>query len=167
MDADVYEAAKERVLAEYYAQVNGRTSLSFKETIELRDYAKARTDLHSDDLTPDQVIWKKLHEGLTEELRKSSPDSMAEIEQLEKERDNLQGLQDMMAAKMAGSSTRLRRSGVVGIRYHRPFHRLDAVSGPRNDGDLWVGIMVCRVVVLHLCARQCRSAEQGGNFPVS
>lgn len=99
-DAEIYEAAKERLLAEYYAQVNGRTSLSFKETIELRDYAKSRTDFHSDQLTPDQVISKMLCEDLTEKLRKSSPDSMAKIEQIEKERDTMQGLQEMMAAKM-------------------------------------------------------------------
>jgi hypothetical protein len=95
-----FALTKQRVLDEYHSQVNGRVALTFPESMELREYSKARTDLHSVNLTMEQAIWKSLYDGLTEELRKSSPASMAEIEALEKRRDNLQNLQEMMAAKM-------------------------------------------------------------------
>src|ERR1039457_6916739 len=48
----------------------------------------------------EQAIWKSLYDGLTEELRKSSPESMAEVEALEGRRNDLQDLQQTMAAKL-------------------------------------------------------------------
>ena len=95
-----FDAIKKRVLAEFATKGFGSEALSFKKAMELREYAKARTDLHSENLTMEQAIWKSLYDGLTEELRKSSPDSMAEIEALEKKRDNLVNLQEMIAARL-------------------------------------------------------------------
>ena len=95
-----YEIVKERVLTEYYAKVNGRTALSFSESMELREYAESHTDLRSECLTPEQDVWKSLHIGLTEELRKAGPDLMAQIEALEERREKLEHLDEKMAAKM-------------------------------------------------------------------
>jgi hypothetical protein len=97
--AEEFDSATERVLAEFATKGFGTEPLSFKQGMELRAYAKARTNLHSDNLTVEQAIWKSLYEGLTEELRKSSPESMAQIEALEERRDNVEALQQMMAAK--------------------------------------------------------------------
>ena len=95
-----YEAVKKRVLTEYYAKVNGRTALSFSESMELREYVKSHTDLRVECLTPEQDVWKSLHIGLTEELRKAGPDLMAQIEALEERRERLEHLDEKMAAKM-------------------------------------------------------------------
>ena len=95
-----FDIAKERILAEFADQGFRDRALSFQKAMELREYAKARTDLHSDNLTMEQTIWKSLYDGLTEELRKASPDSMADIEALEKKQDDLKNFQELMSAKM-------------------------------------------------------------------
>src|SRR5215831_14069629 len=64
------EAVKATILAEFNAQGFGDEPLSFRKAMELREYAKARTDLHSENLTMEQAIWKSLYDGVTEELRK-------------------------------------------------------------------------------------------------
>ena len=94
-----FEAIKQRVLAEYDAQVNSRTVLSFKETMELREYAKSRTDLIAEQLTAEQTVWKALYVSLTEEARRAAPDLLAEIEVLEKKQKDLLYVLTMMAAK--------------------------------------------------------------------
>jgi hypothetical protein len=126
-----FDDTKTRVLAEYYVKVNGRSALTFQESMELREYVKSRTDLHSDNLTMEQVIWKSLYDGLTEELRKSSPDSMAEIETLEKRRDNLQDLQGMMAEKMKA------RPHDLGIRAWWGFVIIGLLVGWMRSSDVW------------------------------
>ncbi len=126
-----FDATKDRVLAEYYAKVKGRTALTFHESMELREYVKARTDLHSDNLTMEQAIWKSLYDGLTEELRKSSPDSMAELEALEERRDNLQNLQGVVAAKMKA------RPHDFGIRAWWVFVIIGMLVGWMRPSDVW------------------------------
>ena len=95
-----FNVVKERILAEFATQGFGDEALSLQKSLGLREYAKARTDLHSDNLTTEQAIWKSLYDGLTEELRKTVPDTMAGIESLEKRRDDLLNLQKIMAIKM-------------------------------------------------------------------
>jgi hypothetical protein len=94
------EAVKATILAEFNAQGFGDEPLSFRKAMELREYAKARTDLHSENLTMEQAIWKSLYEGVTEELRKASPEWMTEIESLEKRRDYLSKAQAAMSPKL-------------------------------------------------------------------
>jgi len=127
-----FDLTKQRVLAEYHSQVNGRVALTFPESIEIREYAKARTVLHSGNLTMEQAIWKSLYDGLTEELRKSSPASMAEIEALEKQRDNLQDLQVMMAAKLKA------RPHDFGIRVWWGFVVVGLLVGWMRSSDIWI-----------------------------
>jgi hypothetical protein len=126
-----FDAAKTRVLAEYYVKVNGRSALTFQESMELREYVKSRIDLHSDNLTMEQAIWKSLYDGLTEELRKSSPDSMAEIETLEKRRDNLQHLQGTMVEKMKACPHDF------GIRAWWGFVIIGLLVGWMRTSDVW------------------------------
>jgi len=94
-----FEVVKQRVLAEYDAKVNGRKALSFQETMELREYAKSRTDLIAEQLTAEQTVWKALYESLTEQARQVAPDLMVEIEVLEKKQEDLLYILTMMAAK--------------------------------------------------------------------
>ena len=98
--AEDFNAVKNRILTEFGTKGFGSKALSFNEAMKLREYAKARTDFHSENLTMEQAIWKSLYDGLSEELRQSSPEPMAEIEALEGRRDSLEGLQQMMTAKM-------------------------------------------------------------------
>ena len=94
-----FEGTKQRVLAEYDAKVNGRKALSFKETMELREYAKSHTDLIAEQLTAEQTVWKALYTSLTEAARKAAPDLFGEIEVLEKKQEDVLYVQTMMAAK--------------------------------------------------------------------
>jgi len=126
-----FYAVKERVLAEFATKGFGSKALSFKEAVELREYAKARTDLRSENLTMEQAIWKSLFEGLTAELRKSSPDSIAEIEALEKRRDNLLDLQETMASKMKA------RPHDFGIRAWSGFVIIGLLVGWMRSSDVW------------------------------
>jgi hypothetical protein len=48
----------------------------------------------------EQTIWRELYDGLTDELRKSSPDLMATIEPVEHRRQIVENLQRTMAAKL-------------------------------------------------------------------
>src|SRR5215469_9629266 len=48
----------------------------------------------------EQAIWKSLYDGVTEELRKASPQWRTEIESLEKRRDDLSKAQAAMSAKL-------------------------------------------------------------------
>ena len=129
--AEDFGAVKERVLAEFATKGFGSKALPFEEAMELREYAKARTHLYSDSLTMEQAIWKSLYEGLTEELRKSSPESLAEIESLEKRRDSLQDLQKMMAAKMNA------RPHDLGIRAWWGFIIIGLLVGWMRSSDVW------------------------------
>jgi hypothetical protein len=74
---------KAAVLVVYWTKVNGRKTLSFAETMELREYAKSQTDLVADILTTEQSVWKQLYLSLTAECQKSSPELMSEIIELE------------------------------------------------------------------------------------
>jgi hypothetical protein len=94
-----FDAVKERILAEFTAQGFGKT-LSFKEAMDLRAYARDRTNLHSDELTLEQSIWKVLYEAMTETCRKAAPEEMGKIERLEERRDDLDALIEMMRAKL-------------------------------------------------------------------
>jgi hypothetical protein len=98
--ADHFDVVKERVLAEFASQGFGTEPLSFQEAMRLRAYAKDRTDLERENLSMEQAIWKALYAGLTEELRRSSSESMTEIEALEKRRDNLEDLGTAIAARL-------------------------------------------------------------------
>lgn len=97
---ETFDAVKKRIFVEFAAQGFGDENLSFQKAIELREYARARTAPNAQNPTMEQAIWTSLYDGLTQELRKASPDSMAEIESLEKRRNDLQNLQEVMAAKM-------------------------------------------------------------------
>ncbi|MDP8980891.1 MAG: hypothetical protein M3O35_09900, partial [Acidobacteriota bacterium] len=94
-----FDAVLKRVLAEFADKSSDR-KLNFKEAYELREYVKARTNLQSQNLTTEQGIWKSLYDRLTEQLRNSSPENMAEIEANEKEVELLKALRDRMAASM-------------------------------------------------------------------
>lgn len=134
--AEDFGAVKERVLAEFATRGFGSKALSFKEAMELREYAGVRTHLHSENLTMEQAIWKSLYEGLTEELRKSSPESLAEIESLEKGRDNLQDLQKILAAKLNA------RPHDLGIRAWWGFIIIGLLVGWMRSSDVWL-ILLC------------------------
>ena len=97
---DEFAAALQNVKAEFAAKVGARPQLTVQESMEIRDYAKSRTHLGSHDLTAEQAAWKALYDGLTEELRKSAPDVMAEVEPLERQMDSLQSLQGLMKTKL-------------------------------------------------------------------
>src|SRR4051812_20004647 len=95
-----FAAAIERVMAEYAAKVAGRPKLTIQDTFEIRQYAKSRTDLGCCDLTAEQAAWKALFVSLTEQLRESAPDLMAEIEPAEQKADDLQSLQTTIQEKL-------------------------------------------------------------------
>src|SRR2546428_8368141 len=62
-----FEAVKKRILAEFAAQGFGDEMLSFQKAMQLREYAKARTDLRSSaQLTMEQTIWKRSEEHTSE-----------------------------------------------------------------------------------------------------
>ena len=130
-DSNDFEAVKKRILAEFAAQGFGDEMLSFQKAGQLREYAKARTDLRSTQLTMEQAIWKSLYDGLTEELRNSSPDSMAKIESFEKERDELENLRTVMSAKIKA------RSHDFGIRAWWGFVIIGLLVGWIRSSDLW------------------------------
>jgi hypothetical protein len=97
---DEFTAALQTVKAEFAAKVGARPQLTIEETMEIREYAKSRTDLVSHNLTAEQAAWNALYDGLTEELRSTTPDVMAEVEPLEKQMASLQSLQTLMKAKL-------------------------------------------------------------------
>ncbi len=156
-----FEAIKQRVLAEYAAQVNGRKALSFKETMELREYAKSRTDFIAEHLTAEQTVWKALYESLTEQAREVAPNLMIEIETIEKQRDDLLYILTMMAAK------RKALPHDYGVRVWWGFVIVGLLVGwmdsPKVGSILsfgvifWIGGMLCCVFALD-------SAEVQGNI---
>ena len=128
---ETFDAVKERILAEFDTQGFGDENLSFQKAMKLREYAKARTDLHAQHPAMEQAIWKSLYDGLTEELRKASPDSMAEIEALEKRRNDLQNLEEVMSAKMKA------RPHDFGIRAWWGFVIIGLLVGWMRSPDFW------------------------------
>ncbi len=95
-----FDATQERILAEFAERGYGNDSLSFKESMELRAYAKARADLSSVESTMEQSIWGALYAGMTEACREQYGDSVAKIDRLEAERDELRDLTLVMKAKI-------------------------------------------------------------------
>ena len=130
-DSNDFEAVKKRILAEFAAQGFGDEMLSFQKAGQLREYAKARTDLRSTQLTMEQAIWKSLYDGLTEELRNSSPDTMAEIESLEKQRGELEDLRTAMLAKLKA------HPHDFGVRAWWGFVIIGLLVGWIRSSDLW------------------------------
>ncbi|MCC6862552.1 MAG: hypothetical protein IT158_28515 [Bryobacterales bacterium] len=134
-DSDDYTAAEKRVLAEYATQLNGRVILSAEEIFELREYAKSRTNLYSDQLAPDQLIWKQLYQVLSEQLRRLSTETMAKVEHLESERDGLKSLEGMIAAKLAA------RPRDYGVRAWWGFVILGASIGWVRSAELLTSVL--------------------------
>jgi hypothetical protein len=153
------EAVKARILAEFNAQGFGEEPLSFRKAMELREYAKARTDLHSENLTMEQAIWKLMYDGVTEELRKASPEWMTEIESLEKRRDDLSKAQAAMPAKLKANPHDF------GVRTWWGFVIIGVLVGWIRGVNLRFmavfGFVVLDsgTVLLHLCARQRRGPK--------
>ena len=129
--AEDFDTVKKRVLAEVADMGFKSKKLPFKEAMDLREYAKARTDIHSENLAIEQAVWKSVYECLTEELRDSFPDSMPEIEALEKRRDNLQNLEVMMVTKMKA------RPHDFGIRVWWGFVIIGLLVGWIRSSDIW------------------------------
>ena len=95
-----FAAALEHVKAEFAARVAGKPQLTIQDTFEIRQYAKSRTDLGGDDLTAEQAAWKALFRSLTDQLRETAPEMMAEVEPLERKADDLHSLQTAMHEKL-------------------------------------------------------------------
>ena len=95
-----YAVAFEQVKAEFAAKVAGRSRLTIKDTFEIRQYAKSRTDLDGNDLTAEEAAWKTLYLSLSEQLRETAPDLMAEVEPDEQRVDGLQSLQNAIGDKL-------------------------------------------------------------------
>lgn len=71
--------------AEFLSKTGDTTRLTFKQTYELREYAKSRTNLWSDDLTPEQTAWKVLYDSMTDQLRDAAPDTIVRLHLLRKQ----------------------------------------------------------------------------------
>ena len=136
-DSNDFNVVKERILAEFAAQGFVKKPLSFQKMMELREYAKARTDLQATNPTAEQVIWKELFNFLTERLSKASPEStMAKIDATEKERDDLQSLQAAMEAKLKA------RPHDFGVRAWWGFVIIGLLVGWMRSANLW-SIALC------------------------
>jgi hypothetical protein len=127
--------------------------------MELRKYAKARTDLHSEKLTTEQAIWKALYDRLTEELRRGSPDWMGKIESLEKDRDDLEKAGAALSAKLKANPHDFGVRTWWGVRDHRRTRGVDARSKPAVYGCVRFCLLDSGTVLLHLCARQRRGSK--------
>jgi hypothetical protein len=130
------EAVIARVLTEYNSKISGWTAPTFKETMELREYTKSRTDLRTDQLTPEQAAWKSLYIGLTEGLRKSFPDAMAEIERLEEHQDRHEVLMEMMTAKLKA------RPHDYGVKVWWGFLAVGILVGWLRSRDVWSALIL-------------------------
>jgi len=97
---DDFDTVRQRVLAEFASQGFGTAPLSFEKAIRLRAFAKVRTHLDQKNVAMEQAIWKSLYDGLTEECRKSSPESMREIEELERRKDDLLNFKAAMDVRL-------------------------------------------------------------------
>lgn len=72
---------------------------------ELREYAKSRTAFPSDDLTAEQAAWMVLYGSLTDQLRKTAPEVMRQVEPLEEKISVDEALRDAIASKLKASPT--------------------------------------------------------------
>ncbi len=72
---------------------------------ELREYAKSRTAFPSDDLTAEQAAWMVLYGSLTDQLRKTAPEMMRQVEPLEEKISVDEALRDAIASKLKASPT--------------------------------------------------------------
>lgn len=95
-----YDAALGSVLAEFNGKFAGKKQLDLKDLCEFRRYAKSCTDLHAEDLTPEEAAWKTMYQFLTAELDKMAPGLLREIEPHLNHLHNIDKLQEMMEAKL-------------------------------------------------------------------
>jgi len=135
---DELAVALQNVRAEFASKVAGQPQLTVQQAIDIREYAKSRTDLDSGNLSAEQAAWKTLYESLTEELRKSAPDTMAEVEPLERQMDSLQSLQNLMKAKLDA------RPNDLGYRVPIAFLIVGGLIGWFVNASLW-SVAVCSI----------------------
>ena len=133
--------ALEHVKAEFADRVAGRPQLTIQDTFEIRQYAKSRTDLGSGNLTAEQAAWKALFTGLTEQLRETAPEVMAEVEPLERKADDLHSLQTAMLEKLKA------HPHDYGFKVPCGFLIIGALLGWFRDPSVW-SMMVCGIVSL-------------------
>jgi hypothetical protein len=96
-------AALQQAKGEFLSKTAGKSALTVEETYELREYAKSRTAFSSDDLTAEQAAWMVLYEDLTDQLRKTAPEMMRQVEPLEEELHVQEALRDAIASKLKAS----------------------------------------------------------------
>jgi hypothetical protein len=86
--------------AEFNAKFADKEQLNVKDLCEFRRYAKSCTDLHSEDLTPEEAAWKMMYEFLTAEVETIAPGLLEQVQPHHEHLDNIERLEEMIDAKM-------------------------------------------------------------------
>jgi hypothetical protein len=133
-----FAAALEKVQSEFEARTGGGSKTTFKETNDIRRFAKSQTDLRSDDLTAEQAAWKLLYNSLTEELRKADPQMMAQVEALEAKIEALEAVRDAVQRKTQA------RPHDYGFRVPLGFLIVGGLIGWLRNSTLW-SIVACAI----------------------
>jgi hypothetical protein len=132
-----YLAALEKVRAEFDARTGGSSKMmTFQETNDFRRFAMSQTNLHSGDLTAEQAAWKTLYHALTDELRKTDPETMAKVESLEAEMEALEAVRDAVKEKIQA------HPHDYGFRVPLGFLIVGVLIGWFREGTVW-SILVC------------------------